>query len=255
MTKPETKDQPRYFFDHFLELRRALIHSLVYLTLGVGLAFWKSALLFEILLRPLRTVMEKFPLTSLRVDGLQTLVPVEAFMINMKLATAAGLILSLPFILWEAWNFASPALKAKERGAVLMVFCLGLVFFLAGAAFSYFLVIPLALQFLVHYNLEYHFIPRWTLQGYFNFAVSFTVIFGLVFEFPLVLAALGAIGIVTPEFMAQKRRLAIMGIFILAAALAPSADPITMTIVAVPMVVLYELGIWMSRLAFFRRKI
>ncbi len=248
------KEQPRYFFDHLVELRKGLIHSLVYTTLGIGLAFWKSGLLFNVLLHPLQRVMENFPLASLQVGGLQTLVPVEAFMINMKLATAAGLILASPFILWEAWNFISPALKFKERGAILMVFCLGLIFFTAGAAFSYFLVIPMALHFLVQYNLEYHFIPRWTLQGYFNFTVNFTLIFGLIFEFPLVLAALAAIGIVTPEFMAQKRRMAVMGIFILAVALAPSADPITMLVVAMPMVVLYELGIGMSRLVFFRRK-
>ncbi|HET9870881.1 MAG TPA: twin-arginine translocase subunit TatC, partial [bacterium] len=142
-----------------------------------------------------------------------------------------------------------PALKPGERRALLIVFGLGLFFFAAGVLFGYGVVIPLALRFLVGYNLSFHFIPQWTLDGYFNFVMNFLLIFGLVFELPLVLAALVSIGVATPAFLAHKRRHAIVGIFIAAAFLAPSADPVTQLIVALPLVVLYEAGIWLSYLA------
>ena len=248
MSNP-TQDKPRYITDHLLELRKGLVHSLIAAGIGVGLAFWRSDWLFDILLRPFRTSLAKFPEMASHVQTLQTLSPIEAFMINMKLATVVGLVLASPFILREIWVFASPALKANERSGILMIFCLGLFFFSGGLAFGYYLVIPLALQFLIHYNLDYHFLPQWTLQGYFSFVVNFLMIFGLVFELPLVLAGLVSIGIATPAFLAHMRKQAIVGIFILSAFIAPSADPVTQTIVAVPLVVLYEVGIWLSYLA------
>jgi sec-independent protein translocase protein TatC len=246
-------DKPRYVTEHLTELRRGLVKSLIAAGIGVIAAFWKSDWLFAALVGPFRAVLSKFPEMSGQVHTLQTLAPIEAFMINMKLATIAGMALASPFILREIWVFASPALKSNERFGLLMVFFLGLFFFSGGVAFGYFLVVPLALQFLVHYNLDYHFLPQWTLQGYFSFVLNFLLIFGLVFELPLILAALVSIGVATPAFLAQKRKHAIVGIFILSAFIAPSADPITQTIVAVPLVFLYEVGILLSYLAIRKR--
>jgi len=242
-------DRPRYITEHLKELRKGLIHSLAASIAGVGLAFWRSDWLFTALLKPFRDCLAKFPEMSGHVQTLQTLSPIEAFMINMKLATVVGLAVASPFILREIWVFASPALKPNERTGILMVFCLGLFFFSGGLAFGYYLVVPLALQFLIHYNLDYHFLPQWTLQGYFNFVVNFLLIFGLVFELPLVLAGLVSIGVATPAYLAHKRKHAIIAIFILSAFIAPSADPVTQTIVAVPLILLYEVGIWLSYLA------
>ncbi len=247
-------DRPRYLTEHLSELRKGLIRSLVIAGFGLGFAFWKSDVLFTILLYPFKTALSKFPVMNNQVHTLQTLTPVEAFMINMKLATVAGLILASPLILREIWVFASPALKANERSAIFMVFCLGLFFFSGGLAFGYFLIIPMALEFLIRYNLDFNFIPQWTLQGYFSFVVNFLLIFGCIFELPLVLAALVSIGVATPAFLSQKRKHAIFAIFILSAFIAPSADPITQTLVAVPLVLLYELGILLSYLAIRRKK-
>jgi sec-independent protein translocase protein TatC len=247
-------DKPRYFFDHLMELRQVLVQSLAAVILGVGLAFWKSALLFQILIEPFRRAVAHFPQAESQVSALRTLVPIEAFMINMKLATAAGVVLVSPFLLWRIGVFVVPALKPSERKAILAVLTLGLFFFLGGVGFSYFLVIPLALEFLLRYNLTYQFIPQWTLQGYFDFTLNFSLVFGILFELPLVLAALAAVGIATPQFLAHKRKHAILAIFVLAAIVAPSADPVTQTIVAVPLVVLYEVGIWLSWLAVRRKK-
>jgi sec-independent protein translocase protein TatC len=213
-----------------------------------GLGWLKSKWVFDLLLGPFRKVREKFPEFALQVHSLQTLTPIEAFLITMKLAVVMGVVLASPFLLREIWAFSAPALKPNERGAILLVFCLGLFFFTGGLSFGYFVIIPFALQFLVQYNLDYHFIPQWTLQGYFSFVVDFLLIFGILFELPLVLAALVKIGVATPAFLAQKRKHAILGIFILSAFLAPSADPVSQTLVAVPLIVLYEIGIWMSRL-------
>lgn len=248
MPNPAT-DQPKYLVEHLAELRQRFKRCLVIVIVGMTVAFWKSGWLFEVLLRPFRKIQGQFPEFAAQVHSLQTLTPIEAFMINMKLAAIAGLVLASPFILREIWSFSVPALKANERGAVFMVFCLGLFFFGGGLAFGYFIIIPLALKFLVGYNLDYHFIPQWTLEGYFNFLVNFLLVFGCLFELPLVLAALVSIGIATPAFLSQKRKHAIVGIFILAFFVAPSADPVSQTLVAVPLIVLYEVGIWLSYLA------
>src|SRR5258708_22149917 len=142
-------DRPRYLTEHLTDLRKGIGRSLVMVVIGLVVAFWKSALLFEILLFPFKTALAKFPELGNQVHTLQTLAPIEAFMINMKLATVAGFLLASPFILREIWFFASPALKSNERSAILMVFCLGLFFFAWGVAFGYFVVIPLALNFLI----------------------------------------------------------------------------------------------------------
>jgi sec-independent protein translocase protein TatC len=245
-------DKPRYLFDHLKELRLVLVQGLLAIALGVGLAFVKSNLLFQILEGPFQRALAHFP--QAQMGGLKTLVPIEAFMINMKLATAAGVVLVSPFLLWRLWVFVVPALKPAERTAILAVLTLGLFFFMGGVCFSYFLVVPLALEFLLKYNLDFQLIPQWTLQGYFDFTINFSIIFGVLFELPLVLAALAAAGIATPQFLAHKRKHAILAIFILAAIVAPSADPVTQTIVAVPLVLLYEVGIWLSWLAVRRKK-
>ena len=248
-----TPDRPKYLTEHLSELRQGLIKSLVFVVLGMVLAFWKSDLLFEILLKPFHDSLASFPEFSAQVHTLQTLTPIEAFMINMKLAAIVGLVLASPFILWQAWKFVAPALKSHERGGILMVFLLGLFFFLGGLAFGYFVIVPIAMRFLIRYNLDYHFIPQWTLQGYFGFVMNFLLVFGCVFELPLVLAGLVTLGVATPAFLSQKRKHAIVGIFILAFFISPSADPLTQTIVALPLIVLYEFGILLSRLAFSRK--
>ncbi len=244
-----TSDQPKYLMEHLAELRQRLLRCLALAVTGMVVAFLKSGWLFEALLHPFHKIQERFPDFAAQVRSLQTLTPIEAFMINMKLATFAGLLVASPLILREVWAFSSPALKAGERGAILAVFCLGLFFFAGGLAFGYCVIIPLALQFLVRYNLDNHFIPQWTLQGYFSFLVNFLLVFGCLFELPLVLAALVSIGVATPAFLGQKRKHAIVGIFILAFFVAPTADPVSQTLVALPLIVLYEVGIWLSYLA------
>lgn len=248
-----TQDRPKYLTEHLGELRRSLLRSGLFALVGMVLAFWRSDLLFDWLLRPFHRALAKSIALEFQVRGLQTLEPVEAFMVDMKLAAIAGVLLASPLILWQVWSFVSPALKPNERGAILSVFLLFLAFFFGGLAFGYYLIIPMALEFLIRYNLDFHFIPQWTLQGYFSFVVSFLLVFGLLFELPLILAALVSIGIATPAFLSQKRKHAIVGAFILAFFIAPSADPVTQTLVAVPLIILYEVGILLSKVAFYRR--
>jgi sec-independent protein translocase protein TatC len=245
MTEP-VLDQPRYLADHLRDLRKGIIRSLIAVAVGVGLAFWQSGPLFAALLRPFQEVLEGFPDVAGRVETLQTLAPIEAFMVHMKLAGVTGLVLASPILLREIWAFTSPALKPLERAGLLIVFSLGLFFFAGGVVFGYKVIVPLALKFLINYNLVHDFIPVWTLQNYFSFVVNFLLIFGVIFELPLVLAGLVAAGIATPAFLIQKWRHAVIGIFILAAVIAPSADPLTQTLVALPLVALYGLGILFS---------
>ena len=180
MTIPP-QDRPRYLAEHLTELRQAFIRSLICTVIMIVLAFLKSDWLFEALLWPFQKTLAKFPELAHQVQSLQTLTPIEAFMVNMKLASIMGLVLASPFILWQAWGFSAPAMKSKERPALLMVFILGLFFFTGGVCFGYFIIIPLTMEFLMRYNLDYHFLPQWTLQGYFGFVVNFLLVFGCVF--------------------------------------------------------------------------
>jgi sec-independent protein translocase protein TatC len=242
------KDIPRFLTEHLRELRSGLIRAILAIAAGAVASFAMSGWIFKALLHPYQCVLARYPEIASRVHSLQTLSPVEIFMVNMKLAFVTGVVLASPFLLREVWLFCVPALKPRERSAILTVFSLGLFFFLAGLTFGYFVIVPLALRYLMWYNLIYQFMPQWTLEAYFGFVVNFLLIFGFVFELPLVLAALVRVGVATPAFLSQKRRHAIFLIFVLAFFIAPSADPITMTLVAVPLVLLYEVGIWLSRL-------
>jgi sec-independent protein translocase protein TatC len=165
----------------------------------------------------------------------------------IQMCVFGGLLLAAPFILFFIAQFVAPALTAREMKAVLpMCFC-AMVLFLVGAAFSFFLLMPSTIRIAIELNNAFELENRWTAGNYFNTLTWLVVGSGGVFEFPLVIVLLVWLGIMTTAFLRKYRRHAIVVIFILAAVVTPTPDPVTQTIFAAPLYALYEIAILVSK--------
>ncbi|MBS4024963.1 MAG: twin-arginine translocase subunit TatC [Clostridia bacterium] len=230
-------------FDHLEDLRRLLVVSLVsVLITSFGIFFAFKDPFMDFLLAPMH-----------RMDiDIVILAPAEAFITQIKASVFAGILVALPIILWQIWSFIMPALHYHERRPVVAIVPASFVLFLAGVSFAYYMVFPLAIIFLIGVAGE-GISPMISLSRYVSFLISFCLPFGLVFQLPLVILLLTKLGIVTPAFLAEKRKYAILVIAVLSATLTPP-DVISMMLMAGPMVLFYEIGIILARI-FTRKKI
>lgn len=174
--------------------------------------------------------------------------PTEAFSAYMTLATLMGFIVTLPWTLYQVWGFIGGALRPQEKQFIAIFGPLSLIFFLAGVAFSFYVAIPLTYKFLMGFSSEY-MQPMITVSSYLGFVGNMLIAFGVTFELPLIMAFLAKIGVATPEFLRQKRRHAIMIILIIAAIITPP-DVVSQVSLAIPLVVLYEIGIIFVKLTY-----
>lgn len=230
---------------HLRELRWRLIRSLVVVAIGVGVSFFFAEHVFEIL---------KSRVQDIDVDFVYVEVT-ELLGVYMKVALLGGVFLALPYLVYEAVMFVSPALTRREKWYLYLLLPVIVFFFLAGAAFAYYVLLPPALGFLIKPPFAAGIASPMIRIGNYVAVVSRLLFFiGLSFEIPIVMAFLSKMGIVKPDALARNRRYAILGAFVLAAIITPTFDPVNQTLVAVPLVVLYELGIWLGRLA-RRRKV
>lgn len=234
------------FLDHLEELRSRLIWSLAALAFCSVLGFFAVTELdvIGILERPFQLVMpgEVLLFTS----------PTTPVVVTFKLAFVVGFILALPVIAYQAWAFFAPALYEHERRLVVPAISVGFLLFLAGIAMAYFFVLPLGLRFLLGFQAE-SLAPIITIDEYLKFATRLILAFGLIFEMPVVLVMLAMLGIVTPAGLAKYRRHAIVVLAIASAVLTP-ADVGTMFMLFVPMLLLYEVSIWLVRLVVRRKR-
>jgi sec-independent protein translocase protein TatC len=227
------------FLDHLEELRRRVIWCLIALVLLsiVGFFLVTEAGILEILERPFNQVLPN--------EGLRYTSPTTPVVITFKLAFVVGFILSLPVIAYQTWAFFSPALYEHEKKYVVPAISVGFVLFLFGIAMAYFLVLPLGLRFLIGFQAE-TLTPIITVDEYLRFATRLILAFGLIFEMPVVLVLLSFMGLVTPAGLRKYQRHALV-ILAIASALLTPADLGTMFMLLVPMVLLYELSIWLVR--------
>lgn len=178
--------------------------------------------------------------------------PADPFFVSLRLAIYGGLILSFPIIVYHVWAFLSPALEKDEKKAIMPALYLGLLLFIAGVALAYFAALPVTLEFFKAFlatSLE----GQLEINATLGFIVKMLIAFGAVFELPIVILALSLMGLVTPEFLRSKRRHAVVGITILASFITPG-DAITLTIMMMlPLVLLYEFGIFLSAGVYRRR--
>ncbi len=242
------------FFGHLEELRKRLISSFLAIGIGFALCFHFSESILGFLLGPLNhhlVLIRKYPFFAYSsrpdVPSLIFLAPAEAFWVHMKLAFFAAVFLALPFLFYQVWLFVSPGLLSKEKRYVIPFVVLSTFQFVVGSAFCLFIVLPFAFQFLLTYKTE-HLRPMLSIGNYFDFSLKFLLAFGLIFELPLAMVLATRLGFLTPEFLARNRKYAILVNFLLAAILTPTPDVFNQSLMAIPLCILYEVGIFGSRL-------
>jgi sec-independent protein translocase protein TatC len=222
------------FTAHLEELRRRLIICFSAVGVGFVLSYGFKERLFQILVHPLTQVMREGD--TLIFTGLP-----EAFFTYLKVAFLAGLMLAAPVILYQFWMFVAPGLYEKEKRLLLPIVFLSSFFFIGGALFGYFVVFPYGFQFFLGFATE-HIRPMPAMKEYLGFAAKMLLAFGVVFELPLVLTCMARLGLVSVDFLKRNRKYAILLIFTVAAILTPP-DVVSQFMMAVPLMVLYEVSI------------
>lgn len=228
--------------EHLRELRNRLIVYLVFLLPFSVAAFLRAKQIIEWLLLP----------AGGRIRDLIVMSPGEALFTFIKVGLAAGFIITSPVLLYEVAAFVSPALAKRERRLLMSYIPVVLGLFLLGCAFGFFAFLPVVLHFLLSFATA-PFKTFFSLSRYIGFVLDLTLPFGLVFELPVAAYALARAGVLEPGFLRRQRRVAILIIFIIAGAITPP-DALSMMLMVVPMLVLYEVSILMAQLAVRQRR-
>jgi sec-independent protein translocase protein TatC len=230
-------DSKMSFMDHLGELRTRIMRSLFGLLVGLVPALIFSQQIMDYLVKPVRETNRSLVFLTLT----------EAFWVQMKIGVIAGLFIASPLILWQVWQFISPGLHTHEKKYAGPFVLVGSLLFIGGGAFALKVVTPFAIQFLLSYERP-GLQAMISIGGYIDFLLKFTLAFGAVFELPLIITILARIGIVTPKMLAKNRKYAILGAFIAGAVLTPTPDMFNQTLMAGPLIVLYEIGIICARI-------
>lgn len=245
----ETQTREMTFWDHIDVLRKSLFRMAVaVIGLAVALFFCKDFLFNDVVLAP--TVKDFYLYRLLGVDLALSLVNIEVsaqFMIHMKVTFVVAFILSIPYLVYELWRFIAPALYENEKKAISGAFIFAGILFYVGLAVGYLLILPLMINFFAGYQVSPDVPNTFSLSSYISLFTSTVLTFGLVFEFPSVIAVLSALGIVTKNTLQTYRRHAICAVVILAAIITPSGDPFSLLICTVPLYLLYEFSILICR--------
>jgi sec-independent protein translocase protein TatC len=230
---------------HLGELRKRLTYVALVVIVFVIAAFVFKDRVFAVVMHPLHQSKPGMLLTTLGVT--------EPFMTALKVCIYAGLIVALPFILYQFWAFIMPALYENERRSVIPYAASTTVLFLAGISFAYFVVLPIGLKFMVGYGAG-TFNQLIQADRYVTFVTMFLLAFGVVFELPLVMMLLAWARIVDHVRLRKFRRYAILIEAVIAAVFTPSQDPLSMCLMLIPLIILYEFGIWLARVSTRRRE-
>ncbi len=234
------------FLDHLDELRRRIINSLIAVCVGCLVAFTFVTKIYDFIMRPLHAMLppgSKLVWTE----------PTEAFMLYLKMALLAGIIMAAPVILWQVWLFISPGLYAREKKIAVPFIVLGSVGFILGAACSHYILFPVTWRFLAGFANDYTmFMPR--IDSIFGLYAKMMLGMGLIFQMPTLVYFLARLGLVSARFLARQFKYAVLVIFIIAAVITPTGDPMTQTIFAAPMIFLYVVSILIAWLFGKKRK-
>jgi sec-independent protein translocase protein TatC len=187
-------------------------------------------------------------------DKLVVLSPLDPFFAYMKIALVIGLFLACPIWLYQAWQFVAPGLYANEKLILAPVILSASLLFIGGGLFAYFVMFPVMFDVLVNEMMPASLIGTFTVDKYLSLLMTLTIAFGVVFELPLALAVLAAVGVVTPTLLRKTRKFAIVGSFIFAAVVTPTTDPISLLMMAIPLCLFYELGILLAAIVHRRRE-
>lgn len=231
----KTIENPQGLFYHLNELRKHLMRAVIFLAITTAFSFTYTRDFIDILARP--------------IGGIGALTPIEVtepIGVFMRVALLVGFALALPYIALELWLFAAPGLSRRSRLYGLLALPAVVLFFMGGMAFAYFVMLPTALPFLLNFmGME----PQVRPSSYITFVSGLMFWVGIAFEFPIVIFALAGMGLIKGKALASQWRLAIVIIAIVAAAITPTVDPISMSLVMGPMIVLYFLSVGLAFLA------
>ncbi|MBW1765861.1 MAG: twin-arginine translocase subunit TatC [Deltaproteobacteria bacterium] len=233
-------EEKQPFLVHLEELRKRLIACSIAVGFGFVIAYIFSESLFQVLISPLKTIMpegDRLIFTNLP----------EMFFTYLKTGFIAGILLVSPFIFYQMWMFIVPGLYQREQRYVVPFVVFSTILFVGGSLFGYFIVFPFGFKFFIGFaNENIQALP--SVKQYFTFATKLLFAFGIVFELPVVIFFLAKMGIVTPDFLRQKRKYAILLTFVTASILTPP-DVITQLMMAGPLIILYEVGIIIAGMA------
>jgi sec-independent protein translocase protein TatC len=245
MSKAPGHEMP--FLDHLEELRKRLfwIAGAIIIGVVVGFVLLSRLDIIRLLERPILPLLHGQKLIYTH--------PGTSFHILLNASLALGIILASPVIVGQIWGFLAPALYAHEKRVVIPVLVAMVALFLSGVALSYFVVLPLTLQFLMSIEST-ALTPLISATEYFDFAISMCVAFGVVFEVPIAILALTALGLVTPQFLSKYRRHAVVVCLTAAAFITPGADPYSLFALAIPLYVLYEISVFVAQFAYRKRQ-
>jgi len=246
MPIPKSQSGEMPFLDHLEELRWRIIYSLASVLACIGIGFWVT-LHFDLVAILAKPVVPLLPQGKLVFTH-----PADKFNISLNTAMTCGIVLAAPVILYQLWLFLAPALHKHEKRVGIGVLFAGTLLFIAGASLAFFVVVPLALPWLFDFGTTM-MIPLITAEEYFSFVFTMVLTFGVSFELPIVVLALAALGIVTPQFLSKYRRHAVVLIVIIGAFLTPGDLIWTTVALAVPLYMLYELSVG-AAYVIYRRK-
>ena len=233
------------FWDHLDELRMVIIRSLVITMLAAAVAFCLKEQLFAVVLAPRTSDFITFRLLGVEPFSIHLMNTglTEQFMIHLKTAMYAGLLVASPYIIYLLFRFVSPALYDNERKYATALVGSGYLMFMLGTLLNYFLIFPLTVKFLGTYQVSEDVANMLTLQSYMDTLLMMSLVMGIVFELPVVSWLLGKMGLINASMMKMWRKHAIVAILIVSAIITPTTDAFTLFIVALPIWLLYEVSI------------
>jgi sec-independent protein translocase protein TatC len=236
----EAADGKMSFLEHLDELRKRLMWAIGALFAGFLIALFFIDTIFGFIMRPLAATLpagRKMIYTE----------PTEAFMLQLKVAALAGVVIAAPAVMWQLWLFIAPGLYRREKRLALPFIVSTSLLFVAGAAFNHYVVFPIAFTFLGSFTKDYmEFMPRIT--PVFSLYSQLLLAFGIIFQMPVLVFTLARLGLVTAGFLWKNTKYAVLIIFVISAVITPTSDVVTQTLMAAPMLVLYVVSIgiaWM----------
>ena len=225
------------FWDHLDELRKRILRSLLFLVAGAVGGFLLADRVRDFLMEPFHQSVK---------GTLSLLSPSDGFVIEIKIALLLGTLIASPFIAWQLYGFIGPALRSKEKRWLFPIAMIATLLFWGGVVFAW-QILPAALEFLGSFA-EMGIQNFWSLRSYISLVLFLVIAFGVIFQLPLLMGVLMATGLVKSEFFRKNRRYAIVIIFILSALATPTTDMLTMMLMVMPMIVLYEVAIIVGRI-------
>ena len=237
------------FWDHLDELRSVIIRTMVVTVAAAAVAFCLKEQLFDIVLAPRSSDFITYRLMGVEPFSIHLMNTglTEQFMIHLKTAMYAGVLVALPYIVYLLFGFISPALYDNERKYATLLCTSGYLMFMLGTLLNYFLIFPLTVKFLGTYQVSPDVANMLTLQSYMDTMLMMNLVMGIVFELPVVSWILARMGLVNAQMMRSMRRHAVVAILVIAAIITPTTDAFTLFIVALPIWLLYELSILIVR--------